>query len=116
MRAPKRLRHSSPASRRTLDVGRPRHVAAGREAPIPALDDELGLDARFPIRLELGGASLDDEPSCPDAHRASIGAWRTEVDPANAFLRVDCSCSPRTDGPLCIPGVRQICIPGVRQS
>jgi hypothetical protein len=34
--------------------------------------DELCFGARGTISLELGGAGLDVEPSCPDAHRASI--------------------------------------------
>jgi hypothetical protein len=54
------------------DGGRPQHVAAGGQASIPAIDDELCLEARGSVRLELGGAGLDVETSCPDAHRASI--------------------------------------------
>jgi hypothetical protein len=37
---------------------------------------------RGSVRLQLGGASLDVEPSCPDAHDGSIAAPAPEVDPA----------------------------------
>jgi hypothetical protein len=45
-----------PSDQRSPDSGRPQHVAAGSKAPIPAVDDELGLGARGPVRLQLGGA------------------------------------------------------------
>jgi hypothetical protein len=47
---------------------RPQHVTAGREAPIPAVDDELCLQACGAVRLHLGGAGFDVEPASPDAH------------------------------------------------
>jgi hypothetical protein len=50
------------------DGGRPQHVAACRQAPIPAINDQLCLETRGAVRFALGGASLDVEPSCPDAH------------------------------------------------
>jgi hypothetical protein len=36
------------------------------QAPIPAVDDELGLGARGPVRLQLGDAGLDIEPAGPN--------------------------------------------------
>jgi hypothetical protein len=62
------------SERRGADRGRPQHVASGGKAPIPAVDDELGLNAGGPVRLQLGGASLDAEPSRPNTHHASIRA------------------------------------------
>jgi hypothetical protein len=62
--------------------GRPQHVAAGGEASVPAIDDELCLKARRAVRLQLGGTGFDVEPSCPDAHGASITGPVSEVDPA----------------------------------
>jgi hypothetical protein len=56
--------------------------AASGQASVPAIDDELGLKAGGAVRPELGGASLDVEPSCPDAHGGSIGALALEIDPA----------------------------------
>jgi hypothetical protein len=69
------------SDQRSPNGGRPQHVAAGGEASIPAVDDELRLEARDLVRLQLGGTGLDVEP-CPDAHRASIEAPVCEVDPA----------------------------------
>jgi hypothetical protein len=63
------------------DGGRPQHVAAGGQAPIPAVDDELRLEARGAVGLQLGGTGLDVEPSCPDTHGASVRAPAPEVDP-----------------------------------
>jgi hypothetical protein len=65
--------------------GRPQHLAAGGQSPIPSVDDELRLGARSAVGLKLGGAGLDVEASCSDAHRASIGAPACGVDPAYAF-------------------------------
>jgi Resolvase, N terminal domain len=62
------------SDQRSPNGGRPQHVAAGGEASIPAVDDEFRLEARGLVRLQLGGSSLDVEPSCPDAHGASNGA------------------------------------------
>jgi hypothetical protein len=39
-------------------------------------------EARRAVRLQLRSAGLDVEPSCPDAHRASIEASVSGVDPA----------------------------------
>jgi hypothetical protein len=75
------------------DGGRPQHVAAGGQASVPAIDHGLG----FLARLEVGGAGLDVESSCPDTHRASIEAPVREVDPG---LRL--SCGP-TDLDRAIP-------------
>jgi hypothetical protein len=95
------------------DGGRPQHVAASGKASIPAIDDKLRLEARGAVRLQLGGASLDVEPSCSDAHGASIMGSAGEVDPY-AFLRPELLHLPqhewralpaRTLGPL--PGRRQ---------
>jgi hypothetical protein len=62
-----------------------------------SVDDELRLDARGSIRLELGGASLDVEPSCPNTHGASIGGPVSEVDLALSLeelaLRAPCGTS-----------------------
>jgi hypothetical protein len=58
----------------------PQHVAAGGQAPVPAVDDELRFEARGLVRLQLCGAGLDVEPSRPDAHGASIGRPAFEVD------------------------------------
>jgi hypothetical protein len=52
-----------PASSAARIVGDHSIVAAGCQAPIRAINDEFGLFARGPIRLELGGASLDVESS-----------------------------------------------------
>jgi hypothetical protein len=38
------------------------------QSPIRTVDDELCLDARGPVRLQPGGAGLDVETSCSDAH------------------------------------------------
>jgi hypothetical protein len=43
------------------------------------------LEARGPVRLQLGGAAVDVKPSCSDAHRASIGARPPVPIPAYAF-------------------------------
>jgi hypothetical protein len=67
---------------RSPNGGRPQHVAAGGEASVPAIDDELCLKARSAVRLQLGGTGFDVEPSCPDAHGASITGPVSEVDPA----------------------------------
>jgi hypothetical protein len=65
-------------------------VAAGCQASIPAVDDELSLDTcGGAVSLEFGGAGLDVEASCPDAHRVSISAPAAEVDPVYVFLRID---------------------------
>jgi hypothetical protein len=50
-------------------------------ARIPSIDDELRLEARGAVCFQLGGASLDVEPSCPDAHPVSIEPPSAEVDP-----------------------------------
>jgi hypothetical protein len=71
------------------DRGRPKHIAPGGEAPIPSVDYGLGFLARGAVRLQVGGASLDVQTSCPDAHRGSIDAPAGEVDPAYAFFRAD---------------------------
>jgi hypothetical protein len=42
--------------------GRPQHVAAGGQSPVPAVDHELRLEARGSVRLQLGGAGLDVDP------------------------------------------------------
>jgi hypothetical protein len=46
---------------------------------IPSL---LPSGYRRAVRLQLGGAGLDVEPSCPDAHGAGIGASASGVDTA----------------------------------
>jgi hypothetical protein len=82
LKAHPRLRPAGPAAR-TEDVqawrsgdqcgsdrGRPQHVSAGCQSPIPAVDNEL-LKARGPIRFELGGAGFDVEPAGPHAHLRS---------------------------------------------
>jgi hypothetical protein len=74
-----------PGDQRSPDCWRPQHVAARGQASIPAVDDELRLKPRGLVRLQLGGASLDVEPSCPDARGASIGAPSGEVDPASGL-------------------------------
>jgi hypothetical protein len=83
-RNPGRRRRATASRRqRGPDGGRPQHVAAGGQASVPAIDDQLRFEARGAVRLQLGGTGLDVEPSCPDAHRAaSIGALPGEVDPA----------------------------------
>jgi hypothetical protein len=58
------------------------HVPTGGKAPVPAINDEFRLKAHSAVRHQLGGTSLDVEPSCPDAHRASIEASVSGVDPA----------------------------------
>ena len=63
------------------DGGRPQHVAAGGQTSIPAINDELSLEARGLVRLQLGGAGLDVDSSCPNTHRTSIGAPTAGVDP-----------------------------------
>jgi hypothetical protein len=50
------------------------------QAAVPTVNDASG-----PVRLELGGACLAVEPSCPDAHGGSIGALALEVDPAHGL-------------------------------
>jgi hypothetical protein len=65
---------------RGADSGRPEHVAASGHVPIPAIDDELCLEASGAVRLQLGGTSLDVEPSCPDAPGVSIAAATSGVD------------------------------------
>jgi hypothetical protein len=67
---------------RSPNGGRPQHVAAGGEASVPAIDDELCLKARSAVRLQLGGTGFDVEPLRPDAHGASITGSVSEVDPA----------------------------------
>jgi hypothetical protein len=103
----------SSGDQRSPNCGRPQHVAASGKASIPAIDDKLRLEARGAVRLQLGGASLDVEPSCSDAHGASIMGSAGEVDPY-AFLRPELLHLPqhewralpaRTLGPL--PGRRQ---------
>jgi hypothetical protein len=61
---------------RGTDGGRPQHVAAGGQASVPAVDDELRLEASCPVRFELGGTGLDVEP----ARLATPGnsPWRRE--------------------------------------
>jgi hypothetical protein len=53
------------------DGGRPQHVAAGSQPPIPAVDDELSLGARSAVGLKLGGAGVDVEASCTNPHSRS---------------------------------------------
>ena len=43
---------------RGADGGRPHHVAASGQAPIPAVDDERDLEARVAIHLELSRVHL----------------------------------------------------------
>jgi hypothetical protein len=65
--------HGVPATSAALIVGdhsMSRPVASRR---FQRFNDELGLKARGLVRLQLGGAGLDVEPSCPDAHGGSIG-------------------------------------------
>jgi hypothetical protein len=50
------------------------HVTAGRQALVAAVDHSLRLEARGPVSLQLGGAGLDVEASCPNTQRASIVA------------------------------------------
>jgi hypothetical protein len=52
---------------RSPNGGRRQHVAAGGQATVPAVDDELCLQACGLVRLELGGTSLDEECPCPNA-------------------------------------------------
>jgi hypothetical protein len=52
---------------RGADGRRPQHVAAGGQAPIPAVDNKFCLKARGAVRLQLGGTSLDVEPARPDS-------------------------------------------------
>jgi hypothetical protein len=56
-----------PGDQRGPDGRRPQHVAAGGQASVPAIDDQLRFEARGAVRLQLGGTGLDVEPSCPDA-------------------------------------------------
>jgi hypothetical protein len=55
------------------DRQRPQHVATGRQAAIPSVDDGLGLGffARGPVRLELGDAGLDVGPAGSHPQRIS---------------------------------------------
>jgi hypothetical protein len=73
-----------PGEQRGGDHSKSRPVA---RTSIPAVDDELRLEARGFVRLQLGSTGLDVEPSCPDAHGGSIAALAPEVDPPYAFLR-----------------------------
>ena len=87
-----RAEHIEPrrsGDQRSPNGGRPQHVAASGHSSIPAVDDELCLEARGPVSLELGSSGLDVEPSSPYAHGASIGASVFGVDPAYAFLRIN---------------------------
>jgi hypothetical protein len=63
-----------PGDQRGPDRWRPQHVAAIGQAPVPAIDDELRLFARGPVRLQLAAPALMSSPSCSDAHGASIEA------------------------------------------
>jgi hypothetical protein len=67
------------AARMVGDHSMSRPVARRR---FPAIDDELCLKARSAVRLQLGGTGFNVEPSCPDAHGASITGPVSEVDPA----------------------------------
>jgi hypothetical protein len=64
-------------AQRGPDGGRPQHVATGGEALIPAVDDELGLGARSPVRPKLHRAGLDVEPLCPNTI-APVSACRDQ--------------------------------------
>jgi hypothetical protein len=68
---------------RGADRGRPQHVSTPRQLIVPTLDHSLRLGARGAVGLQLCGASFDVEASCPNTHRASIGAPAIEVDPAS---------------------------------
>jgi hypothetical protein len=59
------LRETAYYNRRAVLVTVMQITDAGRE--------ELCLDACGAVSLELGGASLDVEPWCPNTHRGSIG-------------------------------------------
>jgi hypothetical protein len=48
---------------RSPNCWRPQHVRPGDQVPIPG-----GSMRRGPVRLQLGGAGLDVEPSCPNRH------------------------------------------------
>jgi hypothetical protein len=62
--------------------------------PVPAIDDDLRLEARGAVRLQLGGASVEVEPSRPDAHRSSIGG--TGLRSRSCLpLRTGCLIFPR---------------------
>jgi hypothetical protein len=69
------------SDQRSPNGGRPQHVAAGGQTSIPAINDELRLEARGLVRLQFGGAGLDVDSSCPNTHRTSIGALTAGVDP-----------------------------------
>jgi hypothetical protein len=97
---------SDPVLRAILQGGadrrRPQHAAAGGHTPVPAVDDELRLDTRGSVGLELRGPGLDVEPSCSDAHGASIRASVSGVDRAppsrasiigHSFLLPPCNLS-----------------------
>ena len=90
------LKPGSSGEQRSPDRGRPQHIATSRQAPIPSVDDGLGLLARGAIRPELGDAGLDVWPSGPNSHRASIGGQASEVDPPvpsrsrRTFVAGDC--------------------------
>ena len=68
------------SEQRGPDRRRPQHVPAGRQAPIPTVDDELCLQTCCAVGLQLRCAGFDVEASCPNTHRASIRARAREVD------------------------------------
>jgi hypothetical protein len=86
---------------RGADGGGPQHVAAGGQAPISTIDNELCLKARGAIRLQLGGAGLDVEPSCPDTHRASIMAPASGVG-SPTLLTARCGASLEVAQTACV--------------
>ena len=85
-RTPDRRRSARrPGDQRGPYRWRPQYVPASGQPSVPAVDDELYLKARGAVRLQFGGAGLDIEPSCPDAHRVSIGRPAFQVEPVYAF-------------------------------
>jgi hypothetical protein len=82
-RAAARTEHIEPgrsSDQRSPARRRPQHVPAGRQAPIPTVDDELCLQTCCAVGLQLRCAGFDVEASCPNTHRASIRARAREVD------------------------------------
>jgi hypothetical protein len=73
-------RAARPGSWATTACATPRYLI------VPTLDHSLRLGARDAIGPELGRAGLDVEPSCSDAHRASIMMPTGEVDPSSRLL------------------------------
>jgi hypothetical protein len=92
--------HGVPAS--GADRGRLQHIVAASQATIPALDDELRLEARGAVGLELAGASLDVETSRTNSRRDPIlfaaTVWQFSALPWSRNLRSGkkaCRCAAR---------------------